>query len=114
MVQERNNMGTDLSIKPSDSSEKPMNPHKTYALVFGCCSLIVSAGCFVTIPMLLLFMMTLGADGGDRTHIETVAFGSTILLVISPIVAVVAGLVGIVLLILWGIEMLKTLSTNSR
>jgi hypothetical protein len=101
-------MGTDLSLKPSDSSEKSIGPLKNLALVSGCCSLIISVACIVAIPILFFFMMNLGSSAGDRAYIENLALGGTILLVISPIITVVAGTVGIVMVILWGIEKLKT------
>lgn len=106
-------MGTDLPLKPSDSSEKSMSPLKNLALIFGCGSLIVSVACLIAIPILILFMMTLGTGAGDRAYIENLALGGTILLIISPIITVVAGAVGIVMITLWGIEKLKTLAANT-
>lgn len=109
-------MGTDLSIKPSSSSEKSASSLKNLILAFGCGSLIVSAACFVVTLIAFISMLSMAAGDGARGHayVETQARVVTILLVLSPIVAVVAGIIGIILVILWGIEKLIASSTNRR
>lgn len=77
-------MGTDLSLKPSDSSEKTSRSLKNLALLFGCCSLIVSFACVVAIPILFYFTMAMGMGADEALFVENMAYGSFILLVLSP------------------------------
>jgi hypothetical protein len=100
-------MGADLPIKPSDSSEKSSRSLKDLALIFGCSSLILSFGCLVSIPILFYFTMAMGMGADEDPFIGNLANGSMILLVISPIVVVLAGVVGIVMIIFKYIRPMK-------
>lgn len=91
-------MGTDLSLKPSGGSEKPSGSLKDLALIFGCSSLIFSFGCLVSIPILFYFTMAMGMGADEDPFIGNLAIASMILLGISPILIVLAGVVGIVMI----------------
>lgn len=106
-------MGTDEPFKTVNNSEKSKNSLKNMALVLGCSSLIISFTCLVAIPILFIFTMAMGmgagsSPSGDAETLSNLGIGGGVLLVISPIVAVVAGIVGLVMLIFWFIEKLKT------
>jgi hypothetical protein len=105
-------MGTDLPLKASNNSEKSKDSLKKTTLIFGCCSLIISLAGFVAIPILFIFTMAMGmgagsSSPGDSQLLGSLAIGGLILLGVSAIVAVVAGIVGVVMLIFWGIKKLK-------